>query len=167
MADDVDVGIDLPETFARSVELAATDVSCAVEDLALEIGRVDLVEVDQSQCAHAGCRQIQGSRRSQATGSNERDSGLLERPLPLGPHLPQRQVTRVPRQLGSGEVGERRIHGESLRESSGRGVAQPPRKRVPPAAVIRKAAAISTIDSNSSSGRPSRRTASASCPKRN
>src|SRR5699024_11810158 len=57
--DHLDVGVDLLDTVSGGLGLGAIDVTLAVNDLALEVGLVDHVEVDDAQRSHARGGKVQ------------------------------------------------------------------------------------------------------------
>ena len=54
-----------------------------MDDLALQVGDVDLVVVDQAQRADAGRRQIHQHRRAQPAGPDHQDTRLQQFDLPF------------------------------------------------------------------------------------
>ena len=59
---DLDVGVEAAEGRGRRLHLRPPDVVMAVEELALEVGRVDHVEVDDPDLADPGRGEVHGSR---------------------------------------------------------------------------------------------------------
>ena len=57
---DLDVRVEVTKRLGRGLDLRPTDVVVAVEKLALQVGSVDDVEVDDADLAHSGRRQIHG-----------------------------------------------------------------------------------------------------------
>ena len=74
-----------------------------MDHLALEVGEVDLVVVDDAQRAHPGGRQIQRRGRAQAAGSEQQHLGVEQLLLALGADLGNQQVARVALALLAGE----------------------------------------------------------------
>ena len=62
VGDDVDVGVELRERLLRRVDLAFADAVHVVQDLALEVRRVDDVHVDDAERAHARGREVERGR---------------------------------------------------------------------------------------------------------
>jgi hypothetical protein len=73
----VDEGIDVFDSIGSGVELGASDVFGAVEDLALKIRFVDDVEVDEAECADTGGGEVECGGRSESAGTDEEDSRVL------------------------------------------------------------------------------------------
>ncbi len=69
------------------LHLGLADPVQVVEDLPLEVGRIDLVEVDDAQCPHPGGGQVEGGRRSEPTGPDEQDLGVEQLVLAFLAHL--------------------------------------------------------------------------------
>ena len=106
MLDDVDRGIEGGELFGGGIELLAANVFGGVDDLALEVARVDDVEVDQAEGADAGRGEIKGQRRAQAAGADTEDAGGLEAALALHAHFGEDEVARVAREVVGREFGK-------------------------------------------------------------
>ena len=90
---------------SRSRSIAASSLGrptsdCAVEHLALQVGLVDPVELDQPQPADAGGGEIERQRRAQPAGADQQHPRALEPLLALDPHLGDDQVAAVAAQLG-------------------------------------------------------------------
>ena len=66
-----------------------------MDDLALQVGQVDLVVVDDPQRPHARRSQIQRGRAAQAAGPEQQHLGVEQLLLALGADLGQQQVARV------------------------------------------------------------------------
>ena len=62
-----------------------SDVGCAVDDLALEIGILHDIEVHDAQPAYAGRGQIHGDRRAQAPRANAQHTGQQILVCPASP----------------------------------------------------------------------------------
>src|SRR6478736_2898302 len=76
--DDLDVGVDLGDRLLGGLGLGATDVGHAVDDLALEVGLVDLVELRDAERADAGRDQVQQGGRAQAAGADRSEEHTSE-----------------------------------------------------------------------------------------
>jgi hypothetical protein len=61
------------------------DVGLTVDDLALQVGLVDHVELDDADGPHPRGRQVQQGRRTQPTSADDQHSGVLEPFLPIQP----------------------------------------------------------------------------------
>ena len=77
------------------IQLLAANVVGAVQDLPLQVGQIDDIEVDDTQRAHTGRRQIQSHRRAQASSSDAEHACLLQLELTLDADLGQDEVARV------------------------------------------------------------------------
>ncbi len=67
---DADEGVDLVHAVGGGIEFLAADVAGAVDDLALQVGEVDHVEIHQANAANAGSGEIEAQRRTEAAGSD-------------------------------------------------------------------------------------------------
>ena len=93
--DDLHVRIDVQHVLAGGVELLAADVLGAVNDLALQVGEIDDVEIDQADFADAGGGQVQAERRAQSARADQQHVGGLELQLAFHADFGHDQVARV------------------------------------------------------------------------
>ena len=66
-----------------------------MDDLALQVGDVDDVEVDDADGAHAGRREVEHRRRAEAAGADEEHAGVQQPGLAVRADLRDEQVARV------------------------------------------------------------------------
>ena len=92
---DVHVRVELGQGLLGRVDLALADAVDVVEDLALQVGLVDHVHVDDADRAHAGRRQVEGGRGAEAARPEQQDPGVEQLELPLDVDLRQQQVALV------------------------------------------------------------------------
>ena len=83
------------QTFFGGLNLGPAHVGGGKRNLALQIGEVDDVEIDDSQPPHAGRGQIKPQRRAQSARADHQDFGLGELELPLHAHFGHDQVAAV------------------------------------------------------------------------
>ena len=105
---DVDVGVQGGQRLLGRVDLAVADAVDVVEDLALQIGLVDDVHVDDAEGADPGGRQVERGRRSEPARTEQQDLGVEQLELADLAHLGQEQVALVAVALGRGEGLRRR-----------------------------------------------------------
>ena len=74
-----------------------------MDDLALQVGDVDDVVVDDAERADAGGGEVERGRRAQAAGAEQQDLGVEQLPLALDADLGQQEVARVALALLGGE----------------------------------------------------------------
>ncbi len=111
MFDDFDVGIDGQHFLAGGIDLIAADILGEVDHLALEVGEIDDVEIDQADFADAGGGQIEPERRAQAAGADQQHLRGLELLLAFDADLGDDEVARVAEDLVLRERdGRRRGH---------------------------------------------------------
>ena len=101
VADDLDVRVDVVEPVGGAVQLVPSDVCGTVQDLALEVTRVHLVEVDDTDRADPRSGQVEGQRRSQPTRSHAKHPCGLELKLPFKANLRQRDMPSIAMQLAA------------------------------------------------------------------
>ena len=104
VGDHVDVGVDAGQGLLGRVHLALADPVQVVEDLALQVGLVDDVHVDDAEGADAGGGQVEGGGRPEAARSEQQDLGLEQLGLPGGVHLREQQVALVAVALLGGQA---------------------------------------------------------------
>src|SRR5690606_42046556 len=68
-------------------------------DLALQVGRVDMVAVGNDDPADARCGEVQRRWRAEAAGSDDQDGGFEEALLRLDAHLVAKDVPAVAPEL--------------------------------------------------------------------
>ena len=92
---DRDVGVDVLHRLLGAFHLRLADVGRGMDHLTLQVGKIDLVGIDNADGAHTGSGQIQGRRCTQAAGANDKDAGIQELLLPLDANLLQDDVARI------------------------------------------------------------------------
>ena len=102
--DHVDVRVQPLERLARRFGLGLADAVVAVEDLALQVGQVHHVVVDDAHGADAGRGQVIGGRRTQAARSHHQHPCVQELRLALFADLGQQEVAAVAGELLLGEL---------------------------------------------------------------
>ena len=102
---DVDVRVEIVQPLRRRREFGGPHRRRPVQDLSLEIGDVDHVEVDESERAHAGSGEIERRRRAQAAGADQQDARRLEAALAVEADLRKEEVPRVAEDLILGQCG--------------------------------------------------------------
>src|SRR6202034_3551811 len=100
---DVDQRVDLADAVPGRFGLGFADVGDAVDNLALQVGLVDHVEVDDAERAAPGRGQVQQGGRAEAAGSNDQDLGVLQPLLPGHADVRDDQVTGVTPDLVDGQ----------------------------------------------------------------
>ncbi len=95
MAHDLQLGVDRSELFLRAGDFGSADVLGKVNDLALKVGDVDDVEVDEPKRANACRCEIQRQRRPQTPGADAEHLGGLEPLLALHGHLGHDQMPGI------------------------------------------------------------------------
>ena len=77
----------------------------AVQDLALEVARVDGIEIDDADRSNAGRREIQGGGRSEPARADAEHATGFEPPLAVDTHFRKNQVPAVALNLVVGQFG--------------------------------------------------------------
>ena len=93
--DHVDVGVERVDRLLRRVDLGDADALGVVDHLALQVGEVDHVVVDDPERAHASRREVQRGRRAESAGAEQEHLGVEQLPLALGADLGDQQVAGV------------------------------------------------------------------------
>jgi hypothetical protein len=92
---DLHVGVEADDGLLGAVDLGHAHALGRVQDLALQVRRIDHVVIDDADRADAGRGQVQRRRRAQATGADAQHPGLEQLDLALDPDLGQHGVPRV------------------------------------------------------------------------
>ncbi len=96
---DLHVRVDRLDRILGTVDLLAAHVGRAVKDLALEVGEINRVEVNQPDAADAGGSEIEGDRGAEATRTDAEYGGGLELLLTFEGDLRHDEMSRVARDL--------------------------------------------------------------------
>src|SRR5262249_61123613 len=64
---DFDVRIHVAQTITRGIQFSSSDVFRPVQNLSLQIAKIDIIEIDQTELPNAGGRQINRRRRAEST----------------------------------------------------------------------------------------------------
>ena len=78
MPDHLDVRVHRRDRVGRGVDLRSADVVLPVHDLALQVGLVDHVEVQDADAADPGRGEVEQGRRPEAAGADAEHRGRLE-----------------------------------------------------------------------------------------
>ena len=92
---DLDFRIQVPQAIGCGLCLWTSDVAGAKQNLALQIGRIDHVEIHQADSAHAGRGQVESQRRAQSARADAQHFRLLDLELTFHAHLGHDQVAAV------------------------------------------------------------------------
>ena len=87
------------ESLDCRLHLRLADVAVVVEHLALEVGNVNSVEVDESYRPHSGEGQVDRYRRSQTARSDDQRLCVYQLSLSNAAHLGHDDVAAVPSHL--------------------------------------------------------------------
>jgi hypothetical protein len=66
-----------------------------MENLALQIRKIDIVEVDDSNCPNPGRGEIERSWRSEPAGADAEDASSFEPPLPFRCNFGHHEMARI------------------------------------------------------------------------
>ena len=124
--DDVDLRVKRAQTRARGCGLAGADVGGVEQQLALQVGQVDAVVIDDAQRADAGRGQVQAGRRTEAAGADHQYARGLEFFLAGDADLRQQQVAAVALAIVRGRVSWRHL-AAAQRTDQVHFIAAPPR----------------------------------------
>ena len=99
MRDHLHVRVQVADPVARRLDLLAADVLRPVEHLALQVRRVDDVELDDAEPADARGGEVEPDGRAEPARADHEDARGLEPPLPLDPDLGDDEVAAVAEDL--------------------------------------------------------------------
>ena len=95
VGDDVDVGVQRGERLLGRVDLAVADAVHVVQDLALQVRRVDDVHVDDAERADARGREVERGGGAEAARAEEQHLGVEQLLLARLADLGQEDVAAV------------------------------------------------------------------------
>ena len=96
---DRNFGIDRVECSARGFSLRRADRLGAIEDLALQVGEVDLVGVGDRQAPKAGGGEVQRRGAAEAARADDQDARASQPLLPLDTDLGEQDMAAVAEEL--------------------------------------------------------------------
>src|SRR5690242_20604015 len=96
---DLNVRIEIRKARARSLAFGLAHVAGAKSDLALKIGEIHNVEVNQAQLAHAGGGKIQAEWCAESAGSNKQHLGVFQLELPLHANFRHDEMAAITKNL--------------------------------------------------------------------
>src|SRR5690606_28350475 len=97
--DDLDAVVDAVHGDLGRARLGPADPLDAVGDLALQVGRVDVVAVRDDDAADARGGQVERGRRAQPAGAHDQDGGIEQALLRLDADLVEQDVPAVAQEL--------------------------------------------------------------------
>jgi hypothetical protein len=95
VCNDADGRVQRCEALRAGIRLGSAELAGVEQHLALQVGQLDAVAVEESQRSAAGRRQIQGRGGAEAAGPDDEHARRLELLLASRPDLEKRQVTLV------------------------------------------------------------------------
>src|SRR6266550_1074617 len=101
---DMNVRIDVAQAIDGGVELGTTYSRRPVQNLAMQVGQIDRIEIDQADRPNSRGCEIQRDRRAKAAGANKQRARVLERTLAFLANLRQENVPTVPHQLFASQL---------------------------------------------------------------
>src|SRR4029453_16425544 len=101
---DLDVRIRLGDGFLGRLGLGFSDVGLAMDDLALQIGLVNCVEIDDAERSDASRGEIKQRRTAQAPSSDDQYACILQPLLAVHPYIRDDQMTAVTAYLVDAEL---------------------------------------------------------------
>ena len=108
MLDDVDVGVQPFDEDPGRGGLRHPDPFGVVDHLALQVGGVDHVVVDEADRADPGGGEVERGRRAEAAGAEQQHLRVQQLHLAVDPDLGQQRVARVALALLGGHAAARR-----------------------------------------------------------
>ena len=94
-----DVGVHVGQAFPGRIQLGASYVLGAMQNLSLQIRGIDLVEVDEAECADSRRGEVEREGRPEPSSPHQQDPRIPEAQLTLFAHLRQGQMPRIPTEL--------------------------------------------------------------------
>src|SRR6185369_5862216 len=78
-----------------------------MDNLALQVGEIDIVGIGNADGAHSGSGKIKGDRRAKTAGADDQHSAVKQLLLPLAANLFEDDMPRVAFDLGFGQHDQR------------------------------------------------------------
>ena len=100
---DLDVRIDGFHLLAGRFHLRLADIRGEMDHLALQVGKIDVISIRNTNGSHPGSRQIEGDRSAKTTCADDQHPAVKQLLLPFAANLFQNYVPRVAFYLGFGE----------------------------------------------------------------
>ena len=104
---DLERGIDALHLLRGGVDFLAAHVRCRVDHLALQVGEIDHVEIDEADATDAGGRQVQAEGSAEAAGADQQHLRLFQLLLAFDADFRNDQVAAVAQDFIFGEWGFR------------------------------------------------------------
>src|ERR1051325_6825435 len=104
------VWVHITQAVPGRFEFLAANILRPVQKLPMEIAKIDIVKIDNPDCADAGRGQVKRRRRAESAGTDAKHARALELALPLWPDLRHHQVPRIAHPLFLSELN-RVAHG--------------------------------------------------------
>ena len=111
---DLNFGVQIVQATGGGFDFRAANVAGAEQDLALEIGEIHAIEIDEADASNARGGEIQAEWRSKTAGANAQNFGLLELQLPVHADFRHDQVTAIAQDFFLGKRN-RCVGGRGLR----------------------------------------------------
>jgi hypothetical protein len=92
-------GVDVKHALACGLELGSADVFLTVQDLTLQVGLIDDVEIDDADRTDAGRAQVQTEWRAEAAGAHHEHARRAQLALSFEADLRHDEVPAVPADL--------------------------------------------------------------------
>ena len=102
------LGVDGARRHGRGLRLRLADPVRGVGDLALQVGQLQPVVVDDADGADAGRREVQRERRAEPAGADDQHAGRLQLRLADAADVLQQDVPGVAADFVFGEI---EVHG--------------------------------------------------------
>ncbi|MNR41829.1 hypothetical protein D3C85_1602680 [compost metagenome] len=99
MGDQLNLGVDGRQALDRRIDLAHADAVGVMDDLALQVGQIDGVEVRQVHFTHTRCRQIQRHRRTETAEADDQYATVLQAQLTVDIDVLQQNLPAVAQQF--------------------------------------------------------------------
>ena len=95
MGFDFDVGVRVAQTVARRIQFFATDVLRPMQDLSLEIAKIDIVKIDQTKFADAGSGKIKRGRGTEPARADAQNARSVQTLLSFRADFRHDHVARI------------------------------------------------------------------------
>src|SRR6185369_8551657 len=98
--DDIHVRINGYHFFPGRFDLGFTDIGSEVDHLTLQIGKINIVRIGNTDCTHSGSCQVEGDRCAETAGADYQYATVKQLLLPFAANFFQNDMARVALYLG-------------------------------------------------------------------
>jgi len=108
MRHNIDQRVDLARCCGRRIDFGHAESGCGVCDLALKVGKLDHVVIDNADGSHAGRSKVERQRAAEAPCADQQNSGRAQPCLACSAHFGKQNMARI---AGNFFFAKIKVHG--------------------------------------------------------